>query len=63
MVILENTHEELLNVKEAAKVLKIGINAMYELIKKGEIKVLKLNGSKIRRETLDDFIRGKESKF
>lgn len=53
-------HEELLNVKEAAQVLKIGINAMYKLIHQGEIHVLKLNGNKIRRATLDEFIRQQE---
>jgi excisionase family DNA binding protein len=55
----KQNQEELLNVKEAAKILRIGVNAMYKLINNREVKALKLNGNKIRRIELDDFIRRK----
>lgn len=59
-----NQDIELLTVKEAKKILKIGIPNIYKLIEKGEIKALDLYGLKIPRYEVQNFISrnlGKET--
>lgn len=52
--------EELLTVNEVAKVLKTNVNYVHALRKTGQLKFLKLGCYKVRRETLNEFIRNSE---
>ena len=47
---------KLYSVKEASALLGIGKNRMYDLIKSGVIKVLKVGGIKIRAQSLEEFL-------
>lgn len=47
----------LLSVTEAAKLLGIGKNGMYDLVHAGLIKYLKINGTKIPRVEIERFAR------
>ena len=47
----------LLSLPEAAKVLGIGKNIMYDLVHAGHINVLKIGGAKIPRYELERFAR------
>ncbi len=49
-------------VKEAARVMKSHPTYVYELIKAGLIPVLKLGSYKIRKESLDDFLKKYEGR-
>ena len=49
-------NEEVLTVKETSKVLKCGVNYVYELIKKGLLPHMKFGHIKIRRSAIDEFI-------
>lgn len=46
----------LLTVKEVSERLKVNVNYVYELIKKGHIEALKLGSMKITNAELDRFI-------
>lgn len=48
--------DELLTVKEVAKVLKTNQATVYRLISNGYIKCMKLGCIKVRRKTLDNFL-------
>lgn len=52
--------EELLTVKEVAKVLKVNPACVYALRDSGRLRFLKLGSLKCRRSTLDQFIRDAE---
>ncbi len=54
--------EELFTVKETAKILKTNTNYVYELIKKGYLRCLKLGSYKIRAKALNDFLDKYEGK-
>ncbi|MBN2851553.1 MAG: helix-turn-helix domain-containing protein [Clostridia bacterium] len=47
-------------IPEAAKILKTNVNFVYELIKAGHLKTLKIGRLKIRRITLEKFIEEHE---
>lgn len=49
-------YKPLYTVKEAAAVLHVSHNTVYEMIRKGEIKALKLGDKKIRGTDLETFI-------
>lgn len=53
---------ELFTVKEVAKILKINVNGVYELIKKGHIQCLKLGSIKVTSRELERFISYAEGK-
>lgn len=52
--------EELLTVKEVAKVLHTSPSYVYQLRDAGLLKFMKLGNLKCRRNTLDEFIRSME---
>lgn len=47
---------ELLTVKEVSKILKVNVNYVYDLIKRGLLPALKLGSWKVRPKTLEIFI-------
>lgn len=47
---------KLLKVKEAAAILRVNANKVYELIRKGHIRALKLGDLKITRFEIERFI-------
>lgn len=49
--------DTLYTVLEVAKILRIGKNRVYELIKAGLLPALKLGGLKVRKETLCKFLQ------
>lgn len=49
--------EELLTVKECSKILKTNTDYVYRLINSGKLKCLIVGSKKVRRTTLDNFIR------
>lgn len=49
--------EYLYTVQEVSKLLKININAVYELINSGHLKVIKYGRVKIPAFEIDDFLR------
>lgn len=56
------TVDEVLTVKETAKVLRTNPSFVYQLIKKGFLPALKLGQLKVRRSTLMNFIESCEGK-
>ena len=53
-----NKEEKLLyTVKEASATLGVNVHIVYDLIKKGLLPALKLGSLKIRRESLEEFIK------
>ena len=58
----EQAHDELLTVKDAAKVLHVGINAANSLVQSGVIPHIKLNGAKVRRRALETWMASMEGK-
>lgn len=54
-------YKPLYTVKEAAAVLHVSHNMIYELIRSGEIKALKLGDKKIRGTDLEAFINNYET--
>lgn len=52
----------LLTVKDVAKRLKVNVNYVYELIKKGHIEALRLGSMKITNVELDRFISNASGK-
>lgn len=59
---LEQAHDELLTVKDVAKVLHIGINAANTLVQSGIIPHINLNGAKVRRRALEAWMASMEGK-
>ena len=49
--------DELYTVKEAAKIMKVNVHRVYDLIRAGLLPALKLGSIKIRRESLEEFLR------
>lgn len=52
----------LYTVSEVAKLLKTNVNYIYALIKKGFLPALKLGSLKIRKESVDEFLKKYEGK-
>ena len=49
--------DELYTVKEAAKIMKVNVHKVYDLIHAGLLPALKLGSIKIRKESLEEFLR------
>ena len=49
--------DELYTVKEVAKIMKVNVHRVYDLIHTGLLPALKLGSIKIRKESLEDFLR------
>ena len=47
-------------VQEVAKILHSSPNYIYELVKKGKLKAVKLKSIKILKSTLEDFLKENE---
>lgn len=52
----------LLTVKEVSKELKVNTNMVYRLINAGLLSSLKLGSRKVRKETLDEFLKEYDGK-
>lgn len=52
----------LLTVSEVAKELHVNVNYVYELIKAGLLQALKIGSLKVRRETLEQFLKDYDGK-
>lgn len=48
--------DELLTIKETAKVLKVNPNYVYKLINRGLLPALILGSKKVRRKSLEEFL-------
>lgn len=59
---LERIKEEQIvySVQEVAKILHSSPNYIYELVKKGKLKAVKLKSIKILKSTLEDFLKENE---
>lgn len=49
----------LYTVKEVSDILKVNRNFVYDAIKKGELKAVKIGSIKILKEDLEFYLRGK----
>ena len=49
--------DELYTVKEVSKILKVNVHKVYDLIRSGMLPALKLGSIKIRRESLNEFLK------
>lgn len=49
--------DTLYTVAEVSKILKVGKNKTYDLIRSGLLPALKIGGLKIRKEALDQFLK------
>ena len=49
--------DELYTVKEVAKIMKVNVHKVYELIRVGLLPALKLGSIKIRKESLGEFLK------
>ena len=47
----------LYTVKETANMLGVNVHVVYNLIKKGLLPVLKLGSLKVRKNSIEDFVR------
>ena len=47
--------DELYTVKETAKIMKVNVHRVYDLIRAGLLPALKLGSIKIRKESLEEF--------
>ncbi|WP_337774481.1 helix-turn-helix domain-containing protein [Mitsuokella jalaludinii] len=54
------TPDELLTVKEVAKILKVSLNYANHLVQSGIIPGLKMNGMKVRRRALEAWMAAME---
>lgn len=54
------TPDELLTVKDVAKVLKVSINYANQLVRTGVIPSIQLNGRKVRRRALEAWMASME---
>lgn len=50
-------------VSEVAKMLKVNKNFVYSLIKKGELKAVKIGSLKIKKSDLEEYIDGQRLHF
>ncbi|MBR3770517.1 MAG: helix-turn-helix domain-containing protein [Lachnospiraceae bacterium] len=49
--------DELYTVKEVAKIMKVNVHRVYDLIHAGLLPALKLGSIKIRAESLNEFLK------
>ena len=49
--------DELYTAKEVSKILKVNVHKVYELIRAGMLPALKLGSIKIRKESLNEFLK------
>ena len=49
-------NQELLTIKETAKLLKVNPHRVYDLVRMGILPALKLGSLKIRRQALNEFL-------
>lgn len=49
--------DELYTVKEVSKILKVNVHKVYDLIHFGMLPALKLGSIKIRKESLNEFLK------
>lgn len=54
---MTNNEQMLFTVAEMTKILHIGKNKIYDLIKAGVIPALNLGGLKVRRQAIVDFLK------
>lgn len=54
------TPDELLTVKDVAKVLKVGTNYANQLVQSGVIPGVQMNGMKVRRRALESWMESME---
>ena len=54
--------DELYTVKEVAKIMKVNVHKVYDLIRAGLLPALKLGNIKIRKESLEGFLRKYDGK-
>jgi len=54
--------DELYTVKEVAKIMKVNVHRVYDLIYAGLLPALKLGSIKIRKESLEEFLRKYDGK-
>ena len=54
--------DELYTVKEVAKIMKVNVHKVYGLIRAGLLPALKLGSIKIRKESLEEFLRKYDGK-
>lgn len=52
--------DELLTIQEVAKVLKVGVNYANMLVQSGIIPGIKMNGMKVRRHALEEWMASME---
>lgn len=50
----------LYTVREVAKLLKVNRNFVYDIIKKGELKAIRVGSIKIKRDDLEAYINQRE---
>ena len=55
------SNEMLYTVTEVAKLLKVNRTFVYELINRGELPAVKIGSLKIRKQTLEKYVEGKEN--
>lgn len=55
------SNEILYTVTEVAKLLKVNRTFVYELINRGELPAVKVGSLKIRKQTLEKYLEGKEN--
>ena len=48
--------DELYTVKEVAKIMKVNVHRVYDLIRAGLLPALKLGSIKIRKKSLNEFL-------
>lgn len=56
-----NNDELLYTVTEVAKLLKVNRTFVYDLINQGELPAVKIGSLKIRKQTLEKYLEGKEN--
>lgn len=49
--------DELYTAKEVSKILKVNVHKVYDLIRAGMLPALKLGSIKIRKESLNEFLK------
>lgn len=54
-------NEILYTVTEVARLLKVNRTFVYELINRGELPAVKIGSLKIRKQTLEKYLEGKEN--
>lgn len=54
--------DKLYTVKEVAKIMKVNVHRVYDLIRVGLLPALKLGSIKIRKESLEEFLRKYDGK-